>query len=547
VNIVSLVKPRVLLALCLFGVFALLGGGRASAQSQEIVSWGENMPGWSKKLGLTALREGCTDTPAHCAVYVTNLAIREGVSRVYVSIPLSISSAASSAAEYSSQSLAYPKIVEVGFDDFVNDIENAEIAGTLSDPGSLVTSVITALKSKNPNLKFGVTVYEDSLSHLLITSSTWSNAGISYKSIPASVLAKIDNVHLFVHYRESASTYATSVATAKRLFPNAKIIAGAYPYDRIDYTTCAYKGTTHCTAAQEQTLFEQLTTTQAGMVKAGTVSGLEFFFGYFGDPQDWPGWVTQTRVCNPTRYAQCYANSDTLQNMSVSILQTAFSSTAVPQVTTQYSSVYMGSEPVGKEGTPGKISLKNSGSGALAISEIVVAGTNAADFPMTHNCGSSLAASAGCTLTVYFRPAAVGSRAGQIIVYDNAGSGRQTINLTGTGTAGSSGTPGVTLQYPSVFMGNEFVGVQGTPGKIWIKNSGTAALAISRIAVSGTNAADFTLVNGCGSSLAPAAFCTLSVYFKPGALGSRSAKITLTDNAGSGTQSVALTGTGISK
>ena len=89
--------------------------------------------------------------------------------------------------------------------------------------------MIANIKSKNPNLKFGVTVYADQLTHKIVTSSTWLYHGITFQSVPASVLAKIDNVHLFVHHREEASTYATAVATAKRIFPNARIFAGAYP------------------------------------------------------------------------------------------------------------------------------------------------------------------------------------------------------------------------------------------------------------------------------------------------------------------------------
>src|SRR5215467_8284184 len=129
------------------------------AQTPEIMTWGENMPGWSTKLKLTSLREGCTDTPANCANYATNVAIKEGVSRVYISMPLSVSTATSYAVQYSSLSLAYPKIYEVGFDDFVGTIENLQIAGKLSNPGSFIDSVITDLKSKNPNLKFGITTY----------------------------------------------------------------------------------------------------------------------------------------------------------------------------------------------------------------------------------------------------------------------------------------------------------------------------------------------------------------------------------------------------
>jgi hypothetical protein len=404
------------------------------AQTPEILTWGENVSGWSSKLKLTALREGCTDTPAHCAPYVTNLALQEGVSRVYVSMPYTVSNAVSWAAQYSSLSLAYPKIVEIGFDDFVNATLGFEINGTMSDPGSFLASVISATKSKNPNLKFGVTVYLDALTNGLITSSTWSYRGISYKSIPAADLAKIDYVHLFVHYREDAPNYAAAVVTAKKLFPNAKIFAGAYPYDRIDYVPCAKGTTTPCTLAQEESLYQQLLNTQIAMAKNGTVSGLEFFFGYFGDNQTWAGW-TQPRSCNSARLSSCYANTSTLQNMSLSSLTSGFSTTSgTPAVTLQYTKIYMGNDPVGVQGTPAHAWLKNTGTATLNISEMVTAGTDGADFSVTSNCGTAVAPGQSCTLSIYMKPRATGTRSGEVIIYDNASGGKQYITLTGLGT-----------------------------------------------------------------------------------------------------------------
>ena len=399
------------------------------------MTWDENAPGWSTKLKLTALREGCdaTPTPSDCAPYVTNLALQEGVSRVYVSMPLSLSTATSYAVQYSSLSLAYPKIVEVGFDDFVGGLENLEIAGSLSDPGSFVSSVITDIKSKNPNLKFGITTYEDDLTHGIITSSTWLYHGLTFKSIPASVLAKIDNVHLFVHYREDASTYATAVATAKKLFPNAKIYAGAYPYDRIDYLPCAFGGTTHCTLSQEESFYQQLLNAQVAMAKNGTVSGVEFYFGYFGEPQDWSGWTESSRICNPTRLSSCYANTTTLQNMSLNSLTSAFStSNGTPAVTLQYTHVYMGTGIVGHQGTPANVWVKNTGTANLTISDTQTAGTDGADFHVTSNCLTTLAPGQSCTLSIYFKPLASGTRSGDVIIFDNVSPGKQYITLTGT-------------------------------------------------------------------------------------------------------------------
>jgi len=504
------------------------------------MTWGVNLPGWSSKLKLTALREGCSDTPSNCAPQVTNLAIKEGVSRVYVSMPYEAGTAVSWAAQYSALSLAYPKIVEVGLDDFVNDTMGLEINGQVSDPGTFLTSVINAIKSKNPNLKFGVTVYQDTLKLPAITSSTWSYKGITYKSIPASVLDRIDNVHLFVHYREDVSGYTAAVATAKKIFPHARIFAGAYPYDRIDYLPCAQGGTAHCTLAQEESLYQQLLEIQCQLAKSGTVSGLELFFGYFGDPQDWEGWGTGGRVCSSSRLSACYANTSTLQNISLNVMTESLSSTSGTPVISTLSSLSMGSETVGKTEGPKYVQVKNTGSAAAAISSIVVAGTNGADFPMTENCPTSLAAGAYCWLSVYFRPKATGTRTGDILIYDNASGGHQTIALSGTGTA-SSGTPVVKLSNTSLSLGTVSVGTWSTPGHVLLTNSGTGPLAISSI---GTNGVEFALTENCPTSLGAGLSCWLTIYFKPAGTGTRTETAVIRDNAGTGTQTIALTGVG---
>ena len=77
-----------------------------------------------------------------------------------------------------------------------------------------------------------------------------------------------------------------------------------------------------------------------------------------------------------------------------------------------------------------------------------------------------------------------------------------------------------------------------------LTNTGNATLTISSMAVTGTNAGDFAQTNTCGSSVAAGATCTISVTFTPTASGSRTASVTLADNATGSPQSVSLTGTG---
>jgi hypothetical protein len=77
-----------------------------------------------------------------------------------------------------------------------------------------------------------------------------------------------------------------------------------------------------------------------------------------------------------------------------------------------------------------------------------------------------------------------------------------------------------------------------------LNSTGTAALVLSSITITGTNAADFSQTNNCGTTVNAGASCTINVIFTPGAAGSRTATLTVTDNASPSTQTVALTGTG---
>jgi hypothetical protein len=92
-----------------------------------------------------------------------------------------------------------------------------------------------------------------------------------------------------------------------------------------------------------------------------------------------------------------------------------------------------------------------------------------------------------------------------------------------------------TLTFPSQTLNST-----STAQTLTLTNGGTADLSITTIAATG----DYGQTNTCGSSLAVAANCTVSVTFSPTSSGPRSGTITVTDNAGGSPQSVALAGTG---
>jgi hypothetical protein len=96
----------------------------------------------------------------------------------------------------------------------------------------------------------------------------------------------------------------------------------------------------------------------------------------------------------------------------------------------------------------------------------------------------------------------------------------------------------------SLAFGNQRVGTTSSSQPATLTNSGNAALSITGIAVTGTNAADYAQSNTCPASLAAGASCTISVTFTPSATGSRAASVTVTDNAAGSPHTVSLTGAG---
>src|SRR5207253_626620 len=73
------------------------------------------------------------------------------------------------------------------------------------------------------------------------------------------------------------------------------------------------------------------------------------------------------------------------------------------------------------------------------------------------------------------------------------------------------------------------------------------ALTISSIGITGTNSGDFAQTNTCPISpntLAASGTCTINLTFTPTAAGSRTASVSVNDNAAGSPQTVALSGTG---
>jgi Cep192 domain 4/HYDIN/CFA65/VesB-like, Ig-like domain/Protein of unknown function (DUF1565) len=185
--------------------------------------------------------------------------------------------------------------------------------------------------------------------------------------------------------------------------------------------------------------------------------------------------------------------------------------------------------------------LSNVGQGELKISSMAMSGPMAAEFTESNTCGGSVAPGTSCNINVTFTPAGTGLRTATLTLTDNAATVTQTVYLSGNGSA-----PLALLSPLSVTFPGQVIHTSSMAKNITLKNNGGAPLDITSIAVTGANAGDFTQSNTCGTSVAAYAQCTISVSFIPQAAGTRSATLTVTDNSGSGTQTTALSGTGLS-
>src|SRR5215472_14455366 len=115
--------------------------------------------------------------------------------------------------------------------------------------------------------------------------------------------------------------------------------------------------------------------------------------------------------------------------------------------------------------------------------------------------------------------------------------------LNGTAT---STTPSATLSPGTLTFATQLVGTSSAAQSVTLNNYGTVTLGITSVGFTGVDSGDFAQTETCGSSVAPGASCTISITFKPTQLGSRTAMLSITDNAPGSPQNVSLTGTGTS-
>jgi uncharacterized protein YhjY with autotransporter beta-barrel domain len=275
--------------------------------------------------------------------------------------------------------------------------------------------------------------------------------------------------------------------------------------------------------------------------------------------------------------------------------------------------------------------VTNNGTVAATVTNVTIAGINAADFTQTNNCTGAIAPSLSCNINVVFKPNVLGNRLAQVVIAaSNNSLATINVSLTGNGTAlctptltpssipaggnitlnaGCTAIPNVTASYTWTILGqtitttnaalpfavpattalsttavsvttngqpltypaatdltvtaalpgnlvasvNQFVysntqvGLQ-LSNTYTLTNNGGSPVTFTGVTSVGTNAGDFIVsTNTCTGGLPVAANCSFLLLFKPTALGSRAAQITIaaTNSATQPTINVSGSGTAL--
>jgi len=192
-----------------------------------------------------------------------------------------------------------------------------------------------------------------------------------------------------------------------------------------------------------------------------------------------------------------------------------------------------GSEPIGAASGPQNTVLTNSGTTALAITSVTIAGANNGDFSQNNNCPASLGVGDFCTINVTFTPTATGARNAAVSIADTAPNSPQTVALSGTGTQSV-----VTLSPANLNFGFQTVGVTSQPQSVMLSTNGT--LNISSIVIR----PPFAQANNCGTVLPPGGHCLINVTFTPSVVGPQNGTLTISDDGQGSPQTVPLSGSG---
>ena len=257
--------------------------------------------------------------------------------------------------------------------------------------------------------------------------------------------------------------------------------------------------------------------------------------------------VSSNPVVNSASSAALTINARPTVNLSVSSTTGSEAAASVITVTATASSAVVGNQTVnlavtGAGITGGDYTLNNT-----TITILNGQTTGSVIFTVVDDTDTEGTETAILTISSPSSCAALGTTTSQnIVITDND---LQEINVQGNGNTIASGTASTSTVDDTDFGSVLECGTNNNPNIFTIQNIGTAALSVTNITVTGTNAADFTLsgLPTFPATVAASGTQTFTVTFNPSMTGNRTALVTVSNNdADEGTYTFAINGNGLS-
>jgi hypothetical protein len=230
-------------------------------------------------------------------------------------------------------------------------------------------------------------------------------------------------------------------------------------------------------------------------------------------------------------------------NGAVAIGLAGSGAAATPAATATPTTLAFGARTVGAGAVTQNVTLSNSGNVALTFTAIDVSGSPGIALGSGGSCGATLAVGAGCNIPVVFTPLAEGALAATLLVRSNAADVQ--VPLSATATSAPVAKPELSDGGPFAFA-DTLVGQATATRSTILRNTGSAAMSIATLVLSGAQPGDFVLTGSCAvnATLSPSSSCTIGTGFKPSAAGARAATLLIVTDGG--TQfNVSLGGNGV--
>jgi Cep192 domain 4 len=219
-----------------------------------------------------------------------------------------------------------------------------------------------------------------------------------------------------------------------------------------------------------------------------------------------------------------------------------------PEVSLEATGIELGEVELGAEPTAGQVTLTNRGNVALTIETIELEGEAATNFDVlsgSKRCSPSRAVKPrrSCVLAVRFSPTEIGARTATLVVRHDAPAGVSQIQLHGAGV----GVPKGTVSPNEIAFGSVRVNRRSSPETVTFENTGTAAVTIAAVSISGGDARDFRIAAAtceAGTKVRPGETCTVDVRFRPRTRGVHESLLAIEANTPAGEHGVDLRGRG---